>query len=98
MDKPTPPKSRLIREDFLPYIPMKNYRIKKVTQFDIEGTEWITYSPQVKVLWWWTNVFDGAPLGYYGFSTLEDAQRYLCNYLKNDIVEFIDFDPKEDCK
>jgi hypothetical protein len=77
---------------------LKNYRIKKVISFDIEGTEWITYSPQVKVFWWWTNVFDGAPLEYYGFSTLEDAQKYLCNYLKNDIVEFIDFNPKEDCK
>jgi hypothetical protein len=96
MDKPEFPKPTLIREDFLPE-PMKNYRIKKVTQFDIEGTEWITYSPQVKVLWWWTKVFDDST-GYYGFSTLEDAQKYLCNYLKNDIVEFIDFDPSKDCK
>ena len=31
MEKPTFPKPRIIREDFLPE-PMKNYRIKKVTE------------------------------------------------------------------
>ena len=96
MDKPEFPKPTLIREDFLPEL-MKNYRIKKVTFFDIEGNAYSKYYPQVKVFWWWNNIFDEAS-GCDWHSSLEQAQKYLCNYLKNDIVEFIDFDPSKDCK
>jgi hypothetical protein len=76
---------------------MKNYRIKKVTFFDIEGNAYSKYYPQVKVFWWWNNIF-GEASGYDCYSSLERAQKYLCNYLKNDIVEFIDFNPSRDCK
>ena len=92
--KPEFPRPRLIREDFLPYEPMKNYRIKKVT--DEEDTR---YYPQVKFLFWWYNLIYPSPYnGDGGFSTLEVAQEKLCSYLKKSVVEFIDFDPIEDCK
>jgi len=97
MIKPEFPKPRLIREDFLPYEPMKNYRIKKVT--DEDGTR---YFPQVKHLFWWHNLIYSIPYTYTyddgGFSTLEEAQEKLCSYLKKSVVEFIDFDPNRDCK
>jgi hypothetical protein len=91
--KPEFPKPRLIREDFLPYEPMKNYRIKKVT--DEDGTR---YFPQVKFLFWWHNPYKFEPYRDGGFSTLKEAQEKLCSYLKKSVVEFIDFDPNRDCK
>jgi len=87
-EKPEFPKPRLIREDFLPYESMKNYRIKKVIEHNIT---W--YYPQVKVLWWWIN------LDYYtGFLSLEEAQKALCYRIKGNVVEYIEFDPEVDCK
>ena len=94
MIKPEFPKPRLIREDFLPYEPMKNYRIKKVTDGNVTR-----YFPQVKFLFWWYNPYKD--FEFYrdgGFSTLEEAQEKLCSYLKKSVVEFIDFDPNRDCK
>lgn len=53
MNKPEFPKSRLIREDFLPeQDPLMNYRIKKVTKPD--GKDW--YYPEKKFLWFWWNI------------------------------------------
>jgi len=49
--KPEFPKPRIIREDFLPNEPMKNYRIKKVIE---QGTS--EYYPQKKILWWWEDI------------------------------------------
>ncbi len=86
MDKPTFPKPRLIREDFLPNEPMKNYRILKITDRNIR------YYPQVRVLWWWRR---STPCG---FTTLVDAKKSLCAHIKRPVLEYINFDPKEDCK
>jgi len=94
MKKPEFPKPRLIREDFLPYEPMKNYRIKKVTDGNVTR-----YFPQVKFLFWWYNLIYASPYnGDGGFSTLKEAQEKLCSYLKKSVVEFIDFDYERDCK
>ena len=69
MKKPEPPKSRLIREDFLPYEPMNKYRIKKVIE---DGQE--LYYPQKKFLWWWSNVNLN---GFSSFYDLENAKRAI---------------------
>ena len=89
MKKPEPPKSRLIRVDVLPeQDPMKNFRIKKVT--DRDGTR---YYPQHKFLGlFWKNMFS---LGIYwdgSYKTFEEAQRNLCNYLKEPVVEYLSVD------
>ena len=79
IEKPEFPKPRLIREDFLPYEPMKNYRIKKVTDGNVTR-----YFPQVKHLFWWHNLIYSPPYTYNndgGFSTLEEA-RYAIQKLK----------------
>jgi hypothetical protein len=93
MDKPTFPKPQLIREDFLPYDPnpMKNYRILKITDRNIR------YYPQVRVLWWWHNLFSWNEY-YDGFTTLVDAKKSLCAHIKRPVLEYINFDPNEDCK
>jgi len=87
---------------------MKKYRIKKVNH----STLGPLYYPQKRVfLFFWENVltfdayFDG------GYDTLEEAQKELCAYCKREeaqkelcayckrtVVEYIDFDPIEDCK
>ena len=74
---------------------MKKYRIKKVNH----STLGPLYYPQKRVfLFFWENVltfdayFDG------GYDTLEEAQKELCAYCKRTVVEYIDFDPIEDCK
>lgn len=92
MKKPEFPKPRLIREDFLPDEPMNKYRIKKVIEYN---TPW--YYPQVKVLWWWHNLFSQNPY-YVGFLSLEQAQKALCCHFKKTMVEYIDFDYERDCK
>ena len=73
MEKPEFPKPRIIREDFLPNEPMKNYRIKRVIE---QGTS--KYYPQKKILWWWVDI---CGLGRYywerDFSTLEEAKQAL---------------------
>jgi hypothetical protein len=86
------PKPRLIHEDFLPFEPMKNYRIKKVIEYN---TTW--YYPQVKVLWWWHDLFSRNSY-YTGFLSLEQAQKALCSHIKGIMVEYIEFDPEVDCK
>ena len=72
-EKPEFPKPRIIREDFLPNEPMKNYRIKKVIE---QGTS--KYYPQKRILWWWEDI---CGLGRYywekDFSTLEEAKQAL---------------------
>jgi hypothetical protein len=95
MKKPEFPNPRLIREDFLPE-PMKNYRIKKVT--DGDTTRYYPQERNMRTLWRWHYVFaldvdfDG------GYDTLEEAQQKLCSYCKGTMVEYIDFDPERDCK
>ena len=66
---------------------MSEFRIKKVAQGDI-----IKYYPQDKIGWFW---FD---MDRYGFNTYEHAQKALCNYLKETVVEYLDFDPARNCK
>ena len=71
---------------------MKNYRIKKVT--DDMNTR---YHPQIKILWWWCDLF--SLIEYYdGCRSLEEAQEALCSHIKKSVVEYIDFDPERDCK
>ena len=73
MKKPTFPKPRIIREDFLPNEPMKNYRIKKVTE---NGETF--YYPQRKILWWWEDIFGLSRYNFLGhFPTLEEAKQAL---------------------
>ena len=75
---------------------MKIFRIKKVT--DIYGTK---YFPQVRILFWWWNAFTDGYDGHYwdgGYDTLEEAQKKLCEFFRYPEVEYIDFDPIEDCK
>ena len=79
MEKPTFPKPRIIREDFLPG-PMKNYRIKKVT----ENGETVYY-PQKRILWQWVYM-------QYGYSTLKKAQEEIFSDIKKPepvVVEYI---------
>lgn len=91
MKKPEFPPARLVREDFLPE-PMRNYRIKKLTEYN---TTW--YYPQVKVLWWWHDLFSWNQ-HYIGYLSLEKAQEALCRHIKGTMVEYIDFDSDRDCK
>lgn len=91
MKKPEFPTPQLIREDFLPNETMKNYRIKKVT----DGYENTHYYPQTRILWWWVNL---NLKGFDYFYDLEIAKKSLCSHIKGTIVEYIDFDPNEDCK
>lgn len=72
---------------------MKNYRIKKETYNNTTK-----YYPQEKYLFWWMNVFAFDVYFDGGYDTLEEAQKKLCTYCKGTVVEYIDFDPIEDCK
>jgi hypothetical protein len=83
MKKPEFPKSRIIREDFLPkQDPMSNYRIKKVTKPD--GKEW--YYSQKKFLWFWMTL-DG---GCYGCENWAHARVFEdCNKTQKDKVEYL---------
>jgi hypothetical protein len=80
MDKPTFPKPRLIREDFLPE-PMKNYRIKKVTQ-----DRRTLYYTQQKFLWWWVDV---NLRGFDYFYDLDNAKQAILNTISDTVVEYI---------
>lgn len=73
---------------------MENYRIIKITNEE----DRIKYFPQEKILFWWHNPFRWEPYNDGGFDTLEDAKEALCRYIKEPLVEYIDFDPKTDCK
>ncbi len=72
---------------------MKKYRIKKETY---NNTTW--YYPQEKRLFWWHNIFAFDVYFDGGYDTLEEAQKKLCIYCRGIMVEYIDFDPKRDCK
>jgi len=72
---------------------MSKYRIKKETYGD---TAW--YYPQVKVLFWWFNIFECDVYFDGGFSTLERAQKRLCAHIKGTVVEYFEFNPERDCK
>ena len=93
MNKPTFPKPRLIREDFLPDKPMNKYRIVKKTKGDRTR-----YYPQVKLLFWLYNPFKCEPYNDGEFLSLEVAQVELCDYVRRTTTEYIDFDPVRDCK
>jgi hypothetical protein len=71
---------------------MKKYRIVKKTKGDRTR-----YYPQVKFLFWWYNPFKNE---YYDgeFLSLEEARKRLCEYCREPVVEYLDFDPNEDCK
>lgn len=72
---------------------MKKYRIKKETYGDTSR-----YYPQEKFLFWWLNIFAFDVYFDGGYDTLEEARKRLCSYVKGTMVEYIDFDPNEDCK
>ena len=65
----------------------KKYRIKKIT--DGYSTR---YYPQEKLfgLFWYNLFVDEYRDGDY--STFEEAQKHLCNYLRKPVVEYLDFD------
>ena len=65
----------------------KNFRIKKVT--DGHSTR---YYPQHKRfgLFWYNLFVDEYRDGDY--STFEEAQWHLCNYLRKPVVEYLDFE------
>lgn len=72
---------------------MSKYRIVKKTKGDRTR-----YCPQVKFLFWWYNPFKWEPYSDGEFSSLEYAQEELCDYIRRTVVEYIEFDPKRDCK
>jgi hypothetical protein len=72
---------------------MTEYRIKKVT--DEDGTR---YYPEIKFLFWWYKPFKWEHYRDGGFHTIQDAQESLCSYIKEPVVEYINFDPSRDCK
>jgi hypothetical protein len=72
---------------------MKNYRIKKETYVDTTR-----YYPQEKFLFWWYNVFAFDVYFDGGYDTLEKAQKKLCNHYRGTMVEYINFDPKNNYK
>ena len=85
MEKPTFPKPRIIREDFLPNEPMKNYRIKKVNH-TILGS---LYYPQKRVfLFFWENVYPSRSLfvGYY--PTYDGALDDIKKRVENEKAEY----------
>lgn len=72
----------------------KNYRIKKVTY----GGE-TKYYPQQRFLWRWYNIFSSVDIFFDGgFDTLDEAQKQLCEYLEEPVIEYINFDCERDCK
>jgi len=95
MEKPTFPKPRTIREDFLPEL-MKNYRIKKETYGNT--TKYYPQERNMWTLWRWHCVFAFEIYFDGGFDTLEEARKRLCAYVKGTMVEYLDFDPARDCK
>jgi hypothetical protein len=72
---------------------MNKYRIKKETYGDTTK-----YFPQEKWFFQWINIFAYEVYFDGGYDTLEKAQQKLCDYIKEPVVEFIDFDPSRDCK
>jgi hypothetical protein len=91
MKKPEFPKPRIIREDFLPeQDPLKNYRVKKVTQSDGK----VRYYPQKKFLWFWIGICESSFGGGYEiecwaqqviFADYHKTQKNKVEYLAPDI-------------
>jgi hypothetical protein len=72
---------------------MKKYRIKKETYNDTTR-----YYPQEKFLYCWYNIFAFDVYFDGGYDTLEEAQERLCEYCREPVVEYLDFDPVRDCR
>jgi hypothetical protein len=72
---------------------MKKYRIKKQTYNNTTR-----YFPQEGWFFWWSNIFAFDVYFDGGYETLEKAQKKLCEYCREPVVEYLDFDPNEDCK
>jgi hypothetical protein len=65
----------------------KNYRIKKVT--DGYST---SYYPQQKLFGlFWYNLFEGE-YSSGSYHTFEEAQKHLCNFLREPVIEYLSFD------
>ncbi len=75
--------------------PMKNYRIKKVT--DGDTTKYYPQERNMWTLWRWHYVFAFDVYFDGGYDTLEEARKRLCDYCREPVVEYLDFDPKKDC-
>ena len=72
---------------------MKKYRIKKETY---GGTT--KYFPQERWFFRWFNIFAFDVYFDGGYDTLEKARKRLCEYCREPVVEYLNFDPNEDCK
>ena len=67
---------------------VKNYRIKKVTEYGETK-----YYPQDKRFGlFWCNMFGWEPYWDGSYWTFEDAQKHLCNYLREPVVEYLEVD------
>jgi hypothetical protein len=67
---------------------VKNFRIKKVTE---DGET--KYFPQHKFLGlFWMNMFGCEPYWDGSYSILEVAQKRMCDYLKEPVVEYLEVD------
>jgi hypothetical protein len=67
---------------------MENYRIKKVT--DEIGTK---YYPQIKILGlFWVNMFGTQNYGGAYYRTFKEAQKEVCDYLREPVVEYLEVD------
>jgi hypothetical protein len=49
-------------------------------------------------LYSWYNIFAYEVYFDGGYDTLEEARKRLCEYCRKPVVEYLDFDPKKDCK
>ena len=56
------------------------------------------YYPQEKFLYSWYNIFAYEVYFDGGYDTLEEARKRLCDYCREPVVEYLNFDPNEDCK
>ena len=72
---------------------MKKYRIKKETYGDTTK-----YFPQERWFFRWFNIFAYEVYFDGGYDTLEEARKRLCEYCREPVVEYLNFDPNEDCK
>jgi hypothetical protein len=67
---------------------MKNYRIKKVTN-EISTK----YYPQIKILGlFWVNMFGHPDYGGGSYRTFEEAQKAVCDYLREPVIEYLNVD------
>ena len=66
----------------------KNYRIKKVTVG--HSTRYYPQGKKFGFLWWY-NIFENEYRDG-DYDTFEQAQWHLCSYLREPVVEYLDFD------